>query len=100
MRLIPLLAVISLLLGLLTFVVAEPSILELGQKTPANIAFFISTLLFTGLSVLSLFTSFRSFFKPVKKLDRIYAVILSSACFGMTVYLAYWSIIGLRLWAY
>jgi len=70
------------------------------KKIPANVAFFISTLLFAGLSVLSLFSSFRSFFKPVKKLDRIYAVILSSACFGMTMYLAYWGIIGLRVWAY
>lgn len=100
MRLIPLFAVLSLVLGLLAFFIAEPSILELGQKTPANVVFFISTLLFAGLSVLSLFASFRSFFKPVKKLDRIYAVILSSACFGMTLYLYYWGIIGLRLWVY
>ena len=100
MRLIPLFAVLSLVLGLSTFIIAKPSILELGQKTPANVAFFISTLLFAGLSVASLFTSFRSFFKPVKKLDRIYAVMLSSACFGMTLYLSYWGIIGLRLWAY
>jgi CubicO group peptidase (beta-lactamase class C family) len=100
MRLIPLFAVLSLVSGLLTFFVAEPSILELGQKTPANVEFFISTLLFAGLSALSLFTSFKSFFKPVKKLARIYAIILSSACFGMALYLYYWGIIGLRLWAY
>lgn len=100
MRLIPLFAVLSLVIGLLAFFISEPSILELGQKTPANVVFFVSTLLFAGLSVLSIYTSFRSFSMPVKKLDRIYAVILSSACFGMTLYLYYWGVIGLRLWAY
>jgi len=100
MRLIPLFAVLSLVIGITAFIFAEPSILELGQKTLANVVFFISTLLFAGLSALSLFTSFKSFFKPVKKLDRIYTVILSLACFGMTLYLYYWGIIGLRLWVY
>lgn len=100
MRLIPLFAVLSLVIGLLAFFIAEPSILELGQETPANVVFFVSTLLFAGLSVLSLYTSFRSFSKPVKKLDCIYTIILSSACFGITLYLYYWGVIGLRLWAY
>ena len=100
MRVVPLFAVLSLVLGMVIFMVSGPSMLEIGQKTPANVVLFLSTLVFAGLSVLSLFTSFRSFFKPVKKLDRIYTVILSSACFGMAVYLAYWGIIGLRLWVY
>jgi CubicO group peptidase (beta-lactamase class C family) len=77
MRLIPLLAVLSL-----------------------NMVFFVSTLLFAGLSTLSLYTTYRSFFKPVRTMARVYAVLLSSACFGMTLYLGYWGIIGLRLWAY
>lgn len=100
MRAIPLLAVLSLFSGLVIFIVSKPSILELGQKNPANMVLFISTLFFAGLSVLSLYTSLKSFFKPVKMLERIYAVILSSACFGMTLYLFYWGVIGLRLWAY
>jgi len=100
MRLTPLFAVLSLIIGIIVIIFTEPTILELGQKTPANVVFFISTLIFAGLSVLSLFTSFKSFFKPVKKLDRMYTLMLSLACFGMTLYLYYWHIIGLRLWAY
>ncbi len=100
MRLIPLFAVSSLVIGITIFIIIQPSILELGQKSFANVVFFISTLLFAGFSALSLFTSYKSFFKPVKKLDRIYTVLLSLACFGMTLYLYYWDIIGLRLWAY
>ncbi|MBN1272750.1 MAG: hypothetical protein JXB26_10825 [Candidatus Aminicenantes bacterium] len=99
-RVVPLSAVLSLVLGLMIFMVSGPSILEIGQKTPANVALFVSTLVFAGLSVLSLYASFRSLFKPVKKLDRIYTIILSLACFGMTLYLTYWGVIGLRLWTY
>jgi hypothetical protein len=98
MRIIPLLAVFSLVLGGL--MVANQDLLEFGSLTAPNVIFLISTLFFAGFSVLSLFFSYRSFFKPVNIFARIYAVILSSACFGMTLYLGYWGIIGIRLWAY
>jgi hypothetical protein len=100
MRVIPLLAVIALFLGITIMIVAKQTMLQLGQRTPANVAFSVSTWLFAGLSVLSLYTSFRSFSRPVTKSARAYAVIVSSACFGMTLYLGYWGLIGLRLWAY
>ena len=100
MRLIPLFAVLSLVIGMLTFIIIQPSILELGQRSFANVVFSISTVLFAGFSVWSIFTAFKSFYKPVKKLDHIYSVILSLACFGMTLYLYFWGIIGLRLWEY
>ncbi len=100
MRVIPLFAVLSLVLGMVIFMASGPSMLEIGQKTPANVVLFLSTLVFAGLSALSLYTFFRSFSKPVKKLDRIYTLVLSLACFGMTLYLTYWGVIGLRLWAY
>ncbi len=98
LRVIPLLAILSPIFGIL--VVANQSIVELGQMTLANVAFFVSTLLFAALSSLSLSFSIISFKKPVKMIERIYTVILSSACFGMTIYLSFWGIIGLRLWAY
>jgi hypothetical protein len=100
MRVVPLLAIISLIIGLTTIVVANQTVLELGQRTPANVIFFISTWLFAGLSILSLFTSYRSFFRPVKKIARWYAVLLSISCFGMTLFLWTWDLIGLKLWTY
>jgi hypothetical protein len=98
MRLIPLLAVLSLILG--TIKVSDQTMLELGMLTVPNVIFFVSTLIFAGLSTISLFTTYRSFYKPVKMPARVYAVLLSSACFGMTLYLGYWGVIGLRLWTY
>lgn len=98
MRLIPLLAVLSLILGAVKM--GDQTILEFGMLTVINVIFFVSTLVFAGLSTLSLFTAYRGFFKPVKMIARVYAVLLSSACFGMTLYLGYWGVIGLRLWTY
>jgi hypothetical protein len=98
MRLVPLLAVVSLILG--TLKVGDQTILEFGMFTAANAIFYVSTLLFAGLSTLSLLTTYRSFRRPVRTMARLYAVLLSASCFGMTLYLSYWGVIGLRLWAY
>jgi hypothetical protein len=100
MRVVPLAAIFSLIIGLASIVMTHQTILELGQKTPANVLFFVSTWLFAGLSALSLLTSYRSFSRPVKKAARWYAVVLSLACFGMTLYLGSWGFIGLKLWTY
>ncbi len=97
-RLTPLLAILSLVFGIL--IVMNQSIMHLSQMSFNNIVFFVSTLLFAGFSVLSIIFSILSFKKPVKMIARIYALVLSFSCLGMTVYLTYWGIIGLRLWAY
>jgi CubicO group peptidase (beta-lactamase class C family) len=98
MRLVPLLAVLSLIAGIIRM--SNQTILEFGMLTTLNMIFFLSTLLFAALSTLSLYTTYRSFYKPTNVAARIYAVLLSAACFGMTLYLGYWGVIGLRLWAY
>jgi CubicO group peptidase (beta-lactamase class C family) len=98
MRLVPLAAIVSLVLGGLAF--ANQTFLELSQPGFRNVMFYLATLFFAAFSLLSLYTSWRSFRKPVKTIARIYAVILSLSCAGMTLYLSYWGIIGLRAWAY
>jgi CubicO group peptidase (beta-lactamase class C family) len=98
MRVIPLLAILSLVFGFI--VVSNQPLITIGHKTIHNMIFFVSTLLFAGFSVLSPVFAIISFNKPVKMIARIYAVFLSFSCFGMTVYLSYWGIIGLRIWAY
>jgi hypothetical protein len=98
MRIIPLLGVIFLLYGFIA--VSNQSLLDFGQKTFGNIQFFIATLLFAALSFYSLFLAIRSFWKPVKTFARVYALIVSLSCVGMTIFFSCWGIIGLRLWAY
>jgi CubicO group peptidase (beta-lactamase class C family) len=100
-RIIPLLAVIILLFAFsLVGMQVSQSIAYIGQKTPTNVFFYLSTWSFAILSFLSLIFSIRSLKKPVQTGTRIYALILSLACFGMTLYWSYWGWIGLKLWAY
>jgi hypothetical protein len=99
MRVIPLLAVLSLVGGISMLTMTQP-VYEMGQRTVGTVAFFVATWLFAGFSFLALVTSARSFVKRVTVTNRLYAVFLSLACGGMTLYLAYWDIIGLRLWAW
>jgi CubicO group peptidase (beta-lactamase class C family) len=98
MRIIPLLAVITLILGIIAL--TNQSMLELGLKTVRNQIFYISTLIFALLSFLSVYFAIRSFHTPVNMIARIYAVLLSTACLGLTIYFHFWGLIGLRLWAY
>ena len=98
LRIIPLLAVLSLVMACV--VVGDQTMLEFGQMTVRNIAFYTLTLVFAGLSALSLIISYMGLRKPVKKIALVYGFILSSVCFAMTLYLGSWGIIGLKLWAY
>ena len=97
-RVIPLLAVLVLLYGFIA--ISNQSLIDFGQKTFGNIQLFVATLLFAALSFYSLFIAIRSFWKPVKTFARVYALIVSLSCVGMTIFFSYWGIIGLRLWAY
>ena len=99
-RILPMVTVLSLILGIIPFIVSQPSMLELGMKTIANYIFYCSTLLFAGLSVLSLFIVFNNFKKEMSKFDLICAILFSITNFGITLYLGYWGIIGLKLWVY
>jgi len=100
-RILPLLAVIILLFSFtLVGMQVSQSIAYIGQKTPTNVFFYLSTWSFGILSFLSLIFSIRSFKKPVQTGTRIYALILSLACVGITLYWSYWGWIGLKLWAY
>jgi CubicO group peptidase (beta-lactamase class C family) len=101
MRIAPLSAVLIILVSF-TFVgmQVEDSIALLGQKTMINVVFYLSSWSFALLSLLSVYFTIRSFEKPVKAVARAYAVVLSLACLGTTIYWGYWGLIGLKLWSY
>lgn len=100
-RVIPLLAVLIIIVSFtLVGMQVSKSLAYIGQKTPVNIFFYISTWHFAILSFISLFFTIKSFRKPVKTVARIYALLLSLSCVAVTLYWAYWGVIGLKLWAY
>jgi hypothetical protein len=98
MRVVPLIAVLSLVVSI--YIVSTQDLINVGQKSFANIAFSVLTLVFGGLSVLSMWIAIKSLFKPIIFFAKLYCLLLSASCFGMTLFLGYWGIIGLRLWAY
>jgi hypothetical protein len=98
MRVAPLLAIAPLIIALV--LVATQDLMHLGQKTPQNVLFFVSTWVFALLSFCSLYFAARSFKKPVTLVARIYHLTVALALVGMTIYLWSYDVIGLRLWSY
>lgn len=97
MRIFPLCAVLSLIISIMAL--ASQTVMEMGQPTLNNKVYFGLSITFAIFSLLSLISAVASFRKPVRVLARIYGLAVSLACFGMTIYLGYWGIIGLRMWA-
>ena len=100
-RVLTLLASLLLVFSILILRPETPQdILNFGQKNFDSITFYISTVLFAGFSILSLLLYILSYRKPITFLPSLYyGLAVLSSC-GLTIYLYYWGIIGLRLWAY
>lgn len=99
-RVAPLLALASLLLAVAAVRAWSADPLRAGELTPSSVGFCVSTALFAVFSVVSLAFAVWSYRQPVGRASRIYATVVSLACVGTAAYLAYWGIIGIRLWAY
>jgi CubicO group peptidase (beta-lactamase class C family) len=95
-RIFPLITILTLLYGFIMIGSQDP--FYIAEMTFASIQFTISTWLFAGLSFFSLFYAIKSFWEPVKIADRVYALIVSLSCVGMTLFLAFCDMIGLMLW--
>jgi CubicO group peptidase (beta-lactamase class C family) len=101
LRLLPLVAIFTLLVSFtLLGIQTSTSLTSLGQKTFINILFFLSTWIFALSALISLFISIRSLKTRDALVEKIYAILLSLSCVGMTFYWWYWDIIGLKLWSY
>lgn len=99
MRVWPLIAVLSLVAFVVTFAMSSSDIINrLGNVTGWSLAIFVTTLAFAGASLLSAITAWRPPAEGVRKMVRIYSIIVSTALLVGTAYFAYWGIVGLRTW--
>jgi CubicO group peptidase (beta-lactamase class C family) len=96
-RAVPLLAVLMLVAFMLAVGRATPH--ELAMPDLKTITVCISTIAFAILSVLAVALAIRSFRFQMNRVARIHSMLVSIACLGMTWYMAYWGLIGIRLWA-
>jgi len=95
-RVFPLISVVSLLYGFILFTIQDPT--HIAKLNFVNIQFTVSTLIFAVFSFVSLVIALVSFKRKIRRIASIYALIVSLSCVGMTVFLGYWGIIGLRLY--
>lgn len=93
-----LMAICILLLGI--FVLSNQNSVELTQKTNANVLFYISTYLFTLFTFAGVYLVIKKLKSIQKSFLRIYFILVSMAFLGFTIFLSYWGIIGLKLWAF
>jgi len=96
-RAVPLLAV--LMLAAFVLAVARATPYELTMPDLKTITICTSTIVFAILSVLAVVLAIRSFRFEMNRAARIHSMLVSIACLGMTWYMAYWGLVGLRIWA-
>lgn len=96
-RVAPLLAGLSLLAAIL--LLSQTPAWKLGTRNAMTVGVCLATWVFLFSSIGSLPLSMRSFALEVNRGVRIHSLLASLACSGLAAYLAYWRLIGLKLWA-
>ena len=95
-RAVPLFAVLSFLLVLFAFTKAMDNI---GTFNFWSFLIWIMTMAFMVLSLVGLALAVSVPKVEIHKAERIYALLVSSACCIVTLFFSAWHLIGLRLWA-
>ena len=100
LRLWPLIAVLSLVAAVVIFgQCSEDLIPRMGNLTSWSFALFLTTLIFPAASAASVIALRRANKLETRLSVRIYSAVVTLALVIAAVYLGYWGIIGLRLWA-
>ncbi len=96
-RIVPLCAV--LVLGCLQWLLLKSGTIVLAQEGWQSIVVCAGSIAFALLSILAAGLAARSFRWEMNRAQRIHSTLVSVACVGITLYLSYWGLIGLRTWA-
>lgn len=101
-RIVPLLAVIFIIGFILPFVLGMSGdmMINLGTLTIYSFSYFLFSILFAVTSLIAFIITMISFRKNMNNLARLHSFILSCCLMIITIYLLYFDMIGLRLWAY
>lgn len=100
-RVLPLLAVLVLILGAYSLKNDTPKeIIHFGQYNLSSIYFYLSTLVFTGLTILSfLMMVFRVKNQSVRLLE-VYYMLVNFSLVVLLIVMIHWGLWGLKLWHY
>lgn len=95
-RAVPLFAVLSLLLVLFSFTKVTDNI---GAFNFWSFLLWVMTIVFMVLSLVGLALAVSAPKAEMHRVERIYSLVVSSACCVVTLFFSAWHLIGLRLWA-
>ncbi|HSK45292.1 MAG TPA: hypothetical protein VLA83_15550, partial [Candidatus Binatia bacterium] len=99
-RLLPLIAVLSLMAALCLFVLSRnDAIARLGNLTFWSFGIFLTTLIFGVASISSALALWLARKKEVRISVRVFSIGVTSALLVATAYFAYWGVIGIRTWS-
>jgi len=99
-RALPLIAILTLVSVVAIFNFAGDDAINLfGKVTPWSLAVFALTILFALLSLAALLQAWRARHWPIRRAVFLHSLLTAAACTALTLYLAWWGIIGLRTWA-
>jgi hypothetical protein len=100
MRLLPLIAVLSLIAALSLFVQSRnDAIVRLGNLTVWSFGIFLTTLIFGMASIASAVALWLARKREIRSGVRWFSIAIISALLIATAYFAYWGVIGIRTWA-
>jgi CubicO group peptidase (beta-lactamase class C family) len=99
-RLWPLIAALSLAASIGIMALAgSDAINRLGNLTIWSFGLYLCTLIFAGASLASAGALWLARKQPVRKSVRWFSIAVTTALLIVTIYFAWWGIIGIRLWA-
>jgi CubicO group peptidase (beta-lactamase class C family) len=99
-RLWPLIATLSLAASLGIMALAgSDAITRLGNLTPWSFGLYLCTLIFAIASLASAGALWLARKQPIRKVVRWFSLAVTAALLVATAYLAWWGVIGIRLWA-
>ena len=99
-RLFPLIAVLSLAASISIFMLASDDLLNrLGNLTIWSFGLYLCTLLLAAASIAGAVALWLARRQPVRKSVRRFSIAVTAALLIATAYLAWWGVIGIRLWA-
>ncbi|HEY3988242.1 MAG TPA: serine hydrolase [Acidobacteriaceae bacterium] len=99
-RLWPLIALLSFAASLGLFILAsDDPITRLGNFTGWSFGIYLGTLIFAAASLASVGALWLARRQQIRKGVRWFSIAVTLALLVATVYLAYWGVIGIRLWA-
>ena len=98
-RVMPLLSTVLLIAFFVLFAAKRENMLTMGVPSLLTVSIMVSTIAFALAAPASLVVVYRERSAAMNRMAYWHSVLVAAALAGVAVYMGYWGLIGLRLWA-